>query len=330
MESAVLKTLSEVDMGAAQTFENMTILPLMAELTSPIEYITMGDALDAGCLEVTEVSEQGSVPELKVHNSGDLPVLIIDGEQLIGAKQNRTVNATILLKEHDATVIPVSCTEQGRWHQVSRLFRDDDLMCSRPVRTAKMASVSASLRESESFTSNQGAVWAEVEQLSQQAGVESPTHAESDVFRQRGREVSNYLESFPCVEHQKGIMVFVNGRAVGFDFLSSEDAYRKLHTRIVKSYALEGLIRRSDPAGGTDYVERARKFIADLAKATEDSHESVGYGMDHRFESDTAVGSALVYEDCVIHSAFFAREGETPRRHPDMADYASRMRNLLR
>ena len=62
-----------------------------------------------------EVSRGGSVPELKVVNKSDRMLLILDGEELVGAKQNRIVNTTILIAGNTATVIPVSCVEQGRW-----------------------------------------------------------------------------------------------------------------------------------------------------------------------------------------------------------------------
>ncbi len=62
---------------------------------------------------MTEVSDAGSVPYLQAVNMGPWPVLIFDGEELVGAKQNRIVNTTILVGVGKA-VLPVSC-ENGRW-----------------------------------------------------------------------------------------------------------------------------------------------------------------------------------------------------------------------
>jgi hypothetical protein len=38
-----------------------------------------------------------------------------DGEQLVGAKQNRILNMTVLVAAETEVTIPVSCVERGRW-----------------------------------------------------------------------------------------------------------------------------------------------------------------------------------------------------------------------
>jgi hypothetical protein len=48
--------------------------------------------------------------------------LIVEGEELLGAKQNRIVNATFLVAGKTEIVIPVSCVEQRRWRYDSESF----------------------------------------------------------------------------------------------------------------------------------------------------------------------------------------------------------------
>lgn len=55
------------------------------------------------------------VPELCVKNDVEVPVLIVDWRGVKGAKQNRVCNTTVLLREKSTTILPVSCTERGRW-----------------------------------------------------------------------------------------------------------------------------------------------------------------------------------------------------------------------
>ena len=90
----------KIHLGDAVIYRNLTILPLYRKTTGgELDYYSLKEGLANGTVEITEISEGGSVPNLKVKNSADKPVLILDGEELIGAKQNRIANTTILVKE---------------------------------------------------------------------------------------------------------------------------------------------------------------------------------------------------------------------------------------
>ena len=65
-------------------------------------------------MEITEVSQGGSVPDLKLINRSARKLLVVDGEEPVGAKQNWIVNATFLIAGMTKIIIPVNCVEQGR------------------------------------------------------------------------------------------------------------------------------------------------------------------------------------------------------------------------
>jgi hypothetical protein len=67
----------------------LTMVPLLARAEIEPAYLTLDQGLAGGTVRVQEVSEQGSVPELLFLNEGGRCVLVLDGEELIGAKQNR-------------------------------------------------------------------------------------------------------------------------------------------------------------------------------------------------------------------------------------------------
>ena len=95
-------TLASVELGVPVTVDNLTMIPLLARQPREpkIDYIVLDEAMAAGEVEITEISDEGSVPDLRVINRGAKPVLILDGEELLGAKQNRVVNLTILVPAH--------------------------------------------------------------------------------------------------------------------------------------------------------------------------------------------------------------------------------------
>jgi hypothetical protein len=124
MDQIIINFLSKLELGELQAFNNMAIIPLFSSVNHAPRYLSLGEALEKGLLTVTEVSQAGAVPELKVSNTSDLPVLLLDGEELAGAKQNRVLNTTILLVENSETIIPVSCTEHGRWDYATPVFAE--------------------------------------------------------------------------------------------------------------------------------------------------------------------------------------------------------------
>jgi len=182
METRVKSRLQAVRFGEAQHYKNMVIVPIISPEDGRFQYLTLGEALATGNIAVTEVSTGGSVPELMVVNRGNKPVLLIDGEELAGAKQNRVLNTSILIKEVSETKIPVSCTEQGRWSYASQAFSESGNVMAYKSRSKKTRSVQCSLEESGVHHSNQGEVWDGIAELQAKAGGSSATSAMSDIY----------------------------------------------------------------------------------------------------------------------------------------------------
>jgi len=277
MDKDIEKYLKSFEFGELRHFKNMAVFPLLTSLDDSPEYLTLKEALDKHLLTITEVSQEGSVPDLKVTNKSEVPVLLLDGEEVVGAKQNRVLNTTILLKAKSETVIPVTCTEQGRWEYTSREFSDSGTVMIPKLRVMKSHSVSHTLEDSQQFRSDQGAKLSDLDE---------------------------YLKAFPSVPHQKGLFTFIDEKVVGFDFISLESAYTKLHPKLVKSYALEALIRREQKRESPE-KEKAGQFLNEALDSEEKKYDSVSQGQDYRFEGKEVVGSALKVGKKVIHLAFF-------------------------
>jgi len=322
MDSTVKQYLSAIEFGEMQCFGNMGVLPLMCSLDHSPEYLTLREAIEKQILKIGEVSEGGSVPELKVNNTGEIPVLLLDGEEVVGAKQNRVLNTSILLKEKSETVIPVSCTEQGRWAYTSRESRDSGTVMSSKIRMVKAQTVSDSLSQSSEYRSDQGTVWTEISKLAEKADARSETGAMRTVFEAKMKDLDDYLKAFGYISGQKGILTFIGGAVAGLDFISLDRAYAGLHPKLIKSYAIDALL--ADKKNGGPSVDKAKAFLAAAEKCKEKKYSSVGAGWDHRFEGESMVGSALKYEKKVIHMAFF-KVTESDKTG-DMAGYRRRTR----
>src|ERR671937_2837604 len=112
---------TRLQLGEPIEHRGIVIAPLFPRVDPKADYVTLEEALPLG-FRVTEVDASGAVPELLAVNPLDKPVLLYDGEELLGAKQNRILNVTVLVAPKRETRIPVSCVEQGRWHARSASF----------------------------------------------------------------------------------------------------------------------------------------------------------------------------------------------------------------
>ena len=327
MDQDIKNFINRIKSGDMQVHDNLAVIPLFLDGNGGPSYITLKEALDMGTFIVTEISEGGNVPELKVINKGDIPVILLDGEELSGAKQNRVLNTTVLIAGMSETVIPVSCTEHGRWSYTSSEFRDSDLIMAYNIKRKKARSVMRNVRETGRYASDQGEVWDDIQAMSGNAKVHSSTGAMKDVFESREKDLDDYLNAITMMPEQRGMMVMINGVLMGFDVLSSNTAYAKLHQKLLKSCAIEALLDRKKKTI-TPNPAIVEGFLQEIITCNETKHKSVGLGIDYRFEGKEKVGTALVHEDNVIHLAFFSLpESEKIGR---MAGMGQRRRNRTR
>ena len=320
MDELIADHLYHLELGEIQEHKGMSVFPLYNGGDDTL-YITLTEAMGTGLLKITELDNYGSVPELKVINQASVPVLLLDGEELAGAKQNRVLNTTILLKENSETVIPVSCTEQGRWSYNSLEFTESGNVASYRVRRHKSASVNQSLKNQGEFRSDQRLVWEEIDEISRKSRVKSSTRAMQDVYQSREEDLEEYLPSFPVQEGQMGLLVMFNGDVMGLDILSSSIAYLTLHRKLLKSYALEALLMEGEGEDGFNGLDKAKSFLDEARLSIDEKHKSVGYGWDHRLEGPGILGSSLTYQEQVIHIALFR---DHPGDIPGMSSYRQR------
>ncbi len=68
MEELLNQYLDKIKIGGKQVYKNLTLFPLLSGQAVSLDYLTLDEALNEGLVEVTEVSEGGHVPDLKVVN----------------------------------------------------------------------------------------------------------------------------------------------------------------------------------------------------------------------------------------------------------------------
>lgn len=295
--------------GHLQRFRNLVMVPLLADHDDGLEYSLLDEAIEAGEIEVSEVSVQGAVPEIRVTNKGGRMVLIVDGEELVGAKQNRILNTTILVSPHTALVVPVSCVEQGRWDHGDVMFRSGRRLLCAELRARKARQVHDAVRASREFRSNQGEIWEEIASKASRMHAVSPSMAMAHMYEKESARLEQFAAHFDVVEGQVGAAFAIHDRIVGLDSFGKPRSFFRMFRKLLESYALDAIDRErmKEPDGRAPCfgIEDLERFVYIPARSPWESRPSVGLGSDLRLDAGGLCGQALVYESRVLHTAVF-------------------------
>jgi hypothetical protein len=293
-------TSDRFQLGEPVVLGGVVVAPLFPRHTPRRAYVTADVAIPLG-FRVTEFDGAGSVPELLALNPLDRDVLLYDGEELVGAKQNRILNVTVLAAAGSETRIPVSCVEEGRWSARSATFAAAPQTAYPELRRRKAERLAA---DPLALGAAQGVVWDEVRAKAQRTDVQSATGAHDDLYRRHERDLRSLEDAFPLQPGQCGAVLAL-GEKLALDVVSRPDAWARLHARIVRGYALDAREHRGGKAASTAVLDR---FLAEVATAPRSRRASAGLGEDVRLRSDRVVGSALELDGEGIQLSAFTTE----------------------
>jgi hypothetical protein len=312
-----MRTLQEefsaIEIGRSSEFRNLTLFPLMRRSTTdlPLDYLLLEDGIAQGKVRVTELHAGGSVPELRLENNADLPVLLVDGEELLGAKQNRVLNLTILAPAKHTTVIPVSCVEAGRWRmECSDLQVADHVMYSLG-RGERVTQVTAAMRSSGSRKSDQGAVWRNIAAKAARLQASSPTGAMSAIYERHASSVEEFARAFAWQEGQCGVVFAISGRILGLEIFDHAEVMRRFFQKLVRSYALD-VLDTALAGNGPVSVEAVCALVTRIGAARSFAEQALGIGKDVRFTGPEISGAALWAHERYVHICTFAKNGQSP------------------
>jgi hypothetical protein len=310
------QTIHRLDAKPATTFLNLSHFPLLSPKGTPhAAFRTLREAQEGGCFTITEVSEHGTVPTLLAENSGNQPVLLVDGEELIGAKQNRILNLTILVPAKTSLQIPVSCVEVGRWSYQSRHFARADRTAYASLRAKKAAQVSASLHRSSHRQAEQGEVWRDIAEKHARTRTQSATGAMGDIFSNVSTEIGDFVQGLPIWPNQVGAIFAIDGRVRGLELFGSVEVWAAFHAQLVRSYALDAIDARKRAVLAPDLLV-ARHFLESVAGIEDiERYGALGLGNDLRAHNPEMTVAGLEYENTLVHlSAFPIRNLEASSR----------------
>jgi hypothetical protein len=289
----------------------LAVFPLYAPAPR-LEYLAFADACARG-LTIKELEHGASVNDLMVLNPTDANVLLYEGEEVLGAQQNRTFDVSVLVPAGAALRVPVSCVEHGRWDgsRHAEAFSPAPQAAYPGLRRMKNRTARARVAAGLEARADQHEVWDEVADRSARHDVHSPTAAMHDIYEVRRGHLSEFVAAIRLHPQQTGALVAIGGRMTVLDHVSRPEAFATLHAPLVQGYALDAIEAPDLPAPTTD---EARAFVAGLARTRATQHDGIGLGRDARFSAGGVSGAALIAGDELVQLTAFADDAPSAPR----------------
>ena len=319
--------LAGISLGELRSHGGLTLYPLRGARDGSLDYRTLDDALRTGTVVIREINASGSVPELELENKGDRRVLLVDGEELIGAKQNRIVNTSVLVDIGVTLKLPVTCVEAGRWRAESAAFHSSGTHYNARGRQKKVDEVTASVAASGAYRADQGRVWADVGAKLSNMAVPSPTQSLNAVAQAHGSDLDTFRQKLGTPgEDEVGAIYALGPEIVGLDLFDQHKTQTALLPKLVTSYALDAIEENLTTAPPPSSAIVA--WLKTLNTMTGASNPGVGLGEDVRLSASGVSGAALVFQGTVIHLSAFRSAQETSQVQSGMARASLRHRHI--
>jgi hypothetical protein len=304
MNQSMIERLGVVTVGEPVEAGGLQVFALFWQPGGGPDYRTLDEAVEDGSLEVTEVSDGGSVPSLKVNNKGKRAVFLMAGEHLRGGKQNRVLNASILVPAESEVPIPVSCVERGRWGYRTARFAGSGSSSHSQLRMLMHGHVTRSYRAGGTPSSDQGEVWREVDRKLSETCSESPTAYLDKAYEDTEPALAEVAEQLHLPEGACGAAFAYGGKIVGFDLFDRPATLTRLWPKLVRAYAIDARVAKDH----TPLVQAdVQEWLAGASAAKEEVFKSPGLGDDVRLEGQTLVAACLRVDDHPVHVEAFAQ-----------------------
>jgi hypothetical protein len=304
-----MTTLSQhLRLGEPQTAGQLAVFPVFGP-DSILIYRGFEQACALGAF-AKELDGGASVRDLVVGNPTDLPLLIYEGEEVLGAQQNRTFDSSVLVLAGSELTLDVSCVEQGRWDgsRHRERFTSSPQAADPSLRRTKRATANRHAAAGLAARADQSEVWAEVDSRLADHEVRSVSSSMDDVYKARGYAIDDMGRHIRHVDDQVGAVAFVGGEPAVLDLVSRAEVFASLLPRLARGYALDSLraVEAPEPSEAV-----AVRFLHAALDAQRHSLPTPGMGRGVRLDAPDVVGSGLECEGELVQLCAFPAEGES-------------------
>src|SRR5262249_26902424 len=241
--------------------DSLTLTPIVA--TGPTDptgdqLLVLDEAMAAKQVKIREISD-GNVISLTFVNQAPHPVFLLAGEVIIGGKQDRIIGRNTVIPANTTQEVPVFCVEHGRWTVETKEF------------ASARALAHGRLRGQASYAAQQD-VWDEVAAKNRARKTATPSGTYRRVAQQESdgtltameKQAIDAIAKIPAADRIRmvGYSVALNGAVATVDVFGSPALFKKLETKLLRSYLTEAIDIRARPNIKPPTADQVKAFMS--------------------------------------------------------------------
>ena len=290
---------------------NIVVFFLSSKENSNHDLLSFPFAMKNNLAEVQEVTEKGSIGNLKLSNKSDKKILVLGSEILVGnkLKQDRVVDETVIIPENSTTTLRVSCCEKNRWSPAV----SENISLSETLLFSKARTNNAhDIYNSKYHKADQFRVWEDIDEKFEESETRSITNSIEEIYKKRKKNVEEIVKYFQPEDDDIGVVLGIGSRLVSIDVFSSNIHLKDYLPRLIRSVALDSFKK----TGYKTFLKTADvyKFL----RMIEHSDKRIYNGKTEylgnylRFNDNLVTGALLTLERKTIHFYASLKELSTP------------------
>jgi len=335
MKNQTVFSLDSTEIIDIQKKDNLSVVQLQLKNSQNMNVLSFHEAIKMKCVEVKEIEDNETVNEVILTNISLHHILVLDGDLLKGAKQNRVANTSILIGPMSKVTIPVSCVERGRWHYKSNnyengscaSFKTSNHIAQKQIRMQKSFDIYDKKIKSNSisnnlndFKANQQEVWNVVEHNLTDCKVDSASEDYFMIYDNNIAEIEQTSSAFKANDKANGLAYYINGELMGVELFNNSTLYSDYFDKILNSIAIENKIKVNHSSSNVeisdaDHYNQIQDVLNDIKNNDSKKitiSKGVCLGSEYRkvYEDKGRMKSfyQLSYDDNMIHESILIND----------------------
>lgn len=296
--------LSGLTAGPPQSVGELTLIPLSHVHAPARPDRLIDEAILQGQLDLVEQGS-GTVQQVLARNHGDVDVLVLEGDTLVGCKQNRMVAWSVLVGAGTSVPISVGCMERGRWNHGGAVFHPGAMAVDPHIRRRSKRETSASMAYPGGPRLDQGRAWSDVDGKLREWHVSSDTDDYYTGLMTRMVDARVQLLRLKPEPGQVGVIALHGDRLLGLETVAHPDTWAVLAGRVLPAYALGAESARLDPDFGRTKGRTPAEWLGIVGNAGRRMQPAKGKGYDLVLRAPGITGSCLWHEGAGRHLTVF-------------------------